>query len=138
MAINITRIKTAQQIFDYVTEHLYRQAKPSLGEPEYPGASPNCLYRGLEGRSCAVGCLITDDEYKLFHEGQTIWTMPDLNVPVRLRPHTDLLGALQYVHDRTRTDNEGNFIRSQLYKNLLELALRHNLNTEYLERISVI
>jgi hypothetical protein len=50
---------TQQEIFDKVTMHLLRQGKKS----QSAGDNTTCLYRGPDGTSCAVGCLIKDEFY---------------------------------------------------------------------------
>jgi hypothetical protein len=45
-----------QEAFDKVAEHLLLQGKRS--------ENPNiCLYRGPDGTKCAIGCLISDEDY---------------------------------------------------------------------------
>ena len=86
----------AQEIFDTVVEHLRRQGckseTPDLG---------SCLYRGPEGRKCAVGILIKDEDYT--------WRMEAIQVPSLLnnfpkldylKPHLPLLVRLQDIHDQ--------------------------------------
>lgn len=51
--------KSLQEVFDYVVTHMFTQNQRSL----LPDGS-GCAYRGSDGRMCAVGCLITDDEYE--------------------------------------------------------------------------
>ena len=53
---------TKQQVFDFVLEHLREQ-----GEAAYEGGT--CKYRTEDGKSCAVGCLISDDTYDSSMEG---------------------------------------------------------------------
>lgn len=52
-----------QEAFDRVTNHLLTQMKQSKSK------SGNCLYRGTDGTSCAVGCLIADEHYYPSLEG---------------------------------------------------------------------
>lgn len=56
---------TAQEIFDKVYTHLLVQRYPSMSDPgdEADAGRAICMYRGVSGRSCAVGCLISDDAY---------------------------------------------------------------------------
>lgn len=49
-------VMTRQEIFDKVALHLLTQGKRS--ENEY-----GCMYRGDEGRMCAAGCLIKEEDY---------------------------------------------------------------------------
>ena len=52
-----------QELFDKVVSHLLEQGQPALSR------TYRCAYRGTEGRQCAVGCLITDNNYAPFLEG---------------------------------------------------------------------
>lgn len=47
-----------QRIYDKVLRHLVKQGKVSVDRK-----SGQCKYRGPNGTSCAVGCLISDEEY---------------------------------------------------------------------------
>ena len=52
-----------QAVFDYVVAHMKKQGTRA---GVYCGGFPSefsCRYRGDEGTSCAVGCLIPDDKY---------------------------------------------------------------------------
>lgn len=51
---------TAQEVFDAVATHLLTQNARSVTE-DSPGT---CLYRGPEGRKCAIGALIPDSLYR--------------------------------------------------------------------------
>ena len=55
-----------QEVFDKVYVHLLTQNVASLNEDK------SCAYRGLKGRMCAVGCLITDDAYSFEIEGYPV------------------------------------------------------------------
>lgn len=83
----------AQQIFDTVASHLLTQGKRSKdGE--------GCAYRGHGGAKCAVGCLITDGEYRKSMERMRVYALLDSGLlPNRLRPYAHLLAELQVVHD---------------------------------------
>jgi len=59
-----------------------------------------CVYRGKNGTKCAVGCLITDEEYKREMEGNDVTALNRLGLlPERLIPHLELLSEMQAVHD---------------------------------------
>lgn len=109
----LTKESTAQEVFDYVADHLLKQGERSLTPTQ------GCLYRGGRGLSCAVGCLIPDHIYdvnmegitagpllssKLFH-GQPA-TPEQLSFFNLMLPHGALLARLQGIHDRpVRVDN---------------------------------
>ena len=46
-----------QEVFDKIVNHMLTQNAKAL---DVKGI---CMYRGEEGRMCAVGCLITDEAY---------------------------------------------------------------------------
>lgn len=48
---------TNQEIFDKILNHLRKQGKASISD------GGKCMYRGDNGNSCAVGCLISDEDY---------------------------------------------------------------------------
>ena len=100
---------TDQQVFDTVVRHLAKQGRPSIGDE---GA---CKYRSGE-LSCAVGCLLTDEEYDPRQEGRPAVRM----VPFRLAGNIELLGDLQDVHDRF-----DNYWPSALRR----VAMNHKLDT---------
>lgn len=59
-----------------------------------------CAYRGVDGAKCAVGVLITDEEYSPLLEGVDVFNMYDRDLlPPRLKEHIDLLCELQHWHD---------------------------------------
>lgn len=85
---------TAQEVFDQVANHLLTQNAKSMEKDSYN--SLRCKYRSGD-RKCAAGCLIGDDEYRIYMEYRR-WSdlagngvVPD--------SHTGLISALQRVHD---------------------------------------
>ena len=54
-----------QYIFDRVATHLMTQSRKSVD----PTSDKLCKYRGPDGCMCAIGCLMTDEEYKPAFEG---------------------------------------------------------------------
>lgn len=88
-------MRTKQEIFDTVVNHLHQQGKPAMnGEV--------CSYRADDGSMCAVGCLIPDEAYKPVFEGRTIDMFvhhEDLNLPPELAAYDEMLYSLQDVHD---------------------------------------
>lgn len=85
-----------QDIFDYVIAHLINQKTKSLLMEGGRTYSVVCAYRGGDNTSCAVGCLLSDDEYISDMEGKTADT---INLPERLIPHEIFLTKLQNFHD---------------------------------------
>lgn len=85
----------AQEIFDTIVQHLHdtpRQAANSTGL---------CRYRTEDGLKCAVGTLITDEEYepRMDKLGVVTEVHREGLLPERLTSHVSLLRRLQSVHD---------------------------------------
>ena len=89
---------TDQEIFNKVSAHLLRQGKRAAERGK-------CVYRTSDGLSCAVGCLIAPEAYRLDMEGEGATSS---RVCAALRasdivptPTTmGLLSTLQDLHDR--------------------------------------
>lgn len=60
---------TPEQIFEKVSRHLFLQNEKSL---DHHG---QCAYRGINGRMCAIGCLIPDELYTPYLEGRNLNTI---------------------------------------------------------------
>lgn len=105
-----------QELFDMVAGHLLRQAKMSKN-------LARCLYRGPEGLKCAVGCLISDENYKVSLEGLRIHdTRPEVEKSLgRNLAYMEvcLLSRLQEIHDGAEVDRWPELLR--------ETAMRGNL-----------
>jgi hypothetical protein len=90
-------VLTAQQIFDQVARHLLTQ-----GQRATDPISDGCRYRTFDGRSCAVGCLLTPEEAQAADEADTAGVQDLVAfhlLPARLLGHVELLHQLQQVHD---------------------------------------
>jgi hypothetical protein len=89
---------TAQEIFDKVVAHLREQKVPAFDQ-----ARDMCLYRMPDGKKCAVGCLLIDEEYSTqMEEGYPVGQLLDKwpSVAERLgRENRFLLRDLQKIHD---------------------------------------
>lgn len=98
---------TAQEVFDFVSAHLFAQGRPARGEK---GAI--CQYRTATGLSCAAGCTLREDEYRpemddadylrarTGEQGTQIHNVISAGLwPERLTDHAELLSTLQTVHD---------------------------------------
>jgi hypothetical protein len=92
----------AQTIFNTVVRHLAMQGKRAA-VTRVNGQVSLCKYR-KGAMKCAVGCLIKDDEYDKRMEGLSVEVIKDTYLPKRLRPHLELLQALQQTHDNTSGD----------------------------------
>ena len=75
-------------------------------------AEGNCLYRGDEGRKCAVGLIM--DEYKSCYENNGVRTIIEADYPNATNKIT-LLEVLQAVHDFEPVE-EWPLIKVELYE----------------------
>ena len=97
-----------QEAFDKVVAHLLRQGKASrnsLGQ---------CAYRGEGGTSCAVGCLITDEEYRPDMEGEAVVSLllrGEISLPSLRGIDAGLLRSLQITHDNVPVEKWPYYLR---------------------------
>lgn len=124
---------TNQEIFDTVAKHLFAQGKPALDDY---GA---CVYRGENGMRCAVGCLITDEEYSLDMEYKSAKTVVrDWGIEAIHPGSFDLAESLQKVHDYEKDDdgytpwNDTGTMRNALRN----VAVEYGLNYSILDTLS--
>ena len=92
---------TPQEIFDTVAKHLFTQGCRSAELDEDPHSA--CLYRGPEGRMCAVGVLIPDELYNTDMEFQNaVYLIGKVGSPFPewMKANENLLHSLQISHDR--------------------------------------
>lgn len=99
MKINLSNLAEAsrQQVFDQVMKHLLTQKERSKHE------NGPCAYRGEQGRMCAAGCLIADEEYfpAMDDHGSGLdWSSVVLK-GYAVGTHMDLIEALQMIHDNS-------------------------------------
>lgn len=94
---------THQEIFDRVATHLLGQRQKATIPDESTGRRlPRCVYRTVDGRTCAIGCLIPESLYNPDLEGR----YPE-QLPIEVRramgieaAEPALLRDLQKVHDQ--------------------------------------
>lgn len=86
---------TAQAIFNKAARHLIQQNCKAFHKN-----ATSCAYRSPTGLKCAVGALISQKNYKMQMEGESVSTLilNDL-LPGHLVPYKQLLEMLQEVHD---------------------------------------
>lgn len=108
---------TAQEVFDQVKNHLLRQGDKARSDvnPKWGSA-----YKNKQGKVCAVGCLMAEDEYCPSFEGKYWYEL----VLEDLAPstHFDLISSLQSIHD--------NLPASLWERALKSLAEKEKLNYE--------
>lgn len=128
------------EVIEYVGAHLLRQGKRSTANFSVFGG-PSCAYRGKGGMSCAVGCLIPDDDYEktwrrwegkgVLDEGPNGW--------LSARGYnTGILRRLQSTHDmlydgETEKDVENN--KKYIEKSLKEIASHFKIDGFEFERV---
>ncbi len=93
---------TLQEIYSKVRKHLLTQNAKSLNYGD-------CVYRDAGGRACAAGCLITDQAYHPYLEGEAANSNEVIEALIQSRvlpagamfdtPEVQLVRRLQMVHD---------------------------------------
>ena len=117
-----------QEVFDHVALHLMQQNSKSVIPPTTDNwHDAKCVYRSPDGKMCAAGCLIADDEYKPHMEDSTWMVLANTGfVP---RHHADLIRRLQIAHDAAEL--KAGFMFEE---ELRAAAARFNLNTQVIDR----
>lgn len=129
--------KTAQEVFDFVANHLFTQGVQAMGvQKGMTGSTPICLYRGPDGTKCAVGAMIPDEEYDLEMEGFSVRDLPNLQTVIvndDIMANIELLESLQCVHDVP-----ANWDSDDLMKSALEsVAVEYQLDPSNLKNLSL-
>lgn len=127
-----------QTIFDTVINHLVKQGVQSSAE--VAGTNGKCAYRGVNGLSCAVGCLISDEDYRENMDSDDDTTIGDVlnkfsHLPEYFYLHRDLLVDLQQLHD---TFSEFSLNDDLFVENVEQIGKDHNLNYEHLINASTV
>jgi hypothetical protein len=130
---------SAQEVFDHVVAHLHEQGvRAAKLMPD--GDVDHCMYRDDEGRACAVGALLSEEEASRIgaaRQAKSVLSLSELGLlPARLCPYVGnirgvgLLGELQSLHD-TRPD-----LRSyDVARSLRVVAAKFNLSPASVDRI---
>jgi len=119
---------TAQEVFETVAEHLFTQGWRAL-------ADNMCMYRDREGRKCAVGCLIDDEDYRPEMERLPVKALCrnfKEVLPPTILSNVYLLMDLQQVHDEVM--NWGS--SDQMRQELTSTAKKHELDAAFLVGLS--
>jgi hypothetical protein len=101
-------MRTAQELFDTIVAGLRSQKARSVMAP-LGDEEEACAYRGVEGRKCALGWVIPDEDYTPALEGQTLGGLLQNNMlPDELAQEFEvnrhLLIILQSIHDHDPID----------------------------------
>lgn len=116
--------RTYKEVFELVRTHLLAQKATSLSLDE----DACCLYRGPNGLKCAIGCLISDEDYTYDMEGTGIDTLIYANLEVVHDPYMEMLGKLQTLHDEVEPEHWETAL-AELHSELFpELWLRISVN----------
>lgn len=89
---------TLEEIFTKAADHLLKQGTKSWKDPY------TCGYRGMNGKMCAVGCLIDDAhyksdlEYKMMAREPVLAALRQSGVPIN-HETVRLMQRLQNIHD---------------------------------------
>lgn len=91
----------------YILAHMIKQGKPAMGVSYCGDDIENdaldelaCKYRGDDGTSCAVGCLLTDEDMLIVKEGDGASdVLEELNLERELAHLLPLLRSVQKLHD---------------------------------------
>lgn len=121
--------KNKQQVFDYVVRKLAEQGTASVRDLD--GA---CQYRGEEGCKCAVGWLVSDEEYDPAWDRDGIsvtdgWPGGPRDLLEEKGYELMFLRALQRAHDRTVPPKAGKPSTFKTWRtNFTKAAEDHGLN----------
>lgn len=123
----------AQEIFDTVAKHLFKQGCRSVEDESLD--DPACLYRGPEGRMCAVGVLIPDELYDADMEYQNAcYLIGKVGPPFPgwMKANETLLQDLQVTHDRPAYWTSSDAMQERLRI----VAQMHRLSADVLDGLS--
>lgn len=99
-----------QEIFEMVAKHLFQQKERSM--------DGKCLYRGPNGKKCAIGILIPDEKYDPDMEGKCSYQLKeyeyDLDPAIFNTENTAFLDQLQRAHDLRSNWNSAENMRKAL------------------------
>lgn len=95
---------TNQEIFNQVIEGIFRQGGPSFVYYE-DSKDIICKYRWSNGRKCAAGLIMPDDEYSEDVEGYPV-DNERINPWFYKNTDIDFMKTLQIVHDETIRNEE--------------------------------
>lgn len=111
MITELTPNTSSQELFDYITDFLFKQGGQSTDD----GGSGmySCMYRSPGGRMCAFGCIIPDSIYvpsmeglsaEMIIEGAVAGTLLGITEDGQsyfqaVSPHSNLIIRLQQAHD---------------------------------------
>lgn len=116
---------TAQQVFDYIANHLLSQGE-KCQEIDDIDDGPLCVYKNSDNQRCAAGCLFGPGEYNPSFEGNNWVALREKGIVPAI--HFGLITALQRVHDTRQAD--------EWYTELKQLAKDFRFDTGNLDQYS--
>lgn len=113
---------TEQEYFDFCYQAVMMQGLPSV-------TSGRCVYRGPNGLKCAIGHLISDDDYDPEMEGRVVWDLfNDFESCKKYKEFESLLKAIQGAHDVLKHIHERkNEFRSEFHERMVNIANAYGL-----------
>lgn len=123
-------MRTQQEAFNTVVEHLIKQGKRSSRISSM--GSDVCLYLAEDGSKCAIGCLIADEHYDKSIEGKTAETLfysdnlPDIISDLSIEGMFEeeiisFYSDLQYIHDYVSPEDWSDTLRHVAIQRKLEI-----------------
>jgi len=92
----------------------------TVGKKSADDDSGLCRYRSKDGLKCAVGGLLTDEEYFPEMEGHIVWYIEYI-LPLRLVAHLELIRSCQNIHDDFAVDEWPSELRKLAKRKGLEV-----------------
>ena len=118
------KFKNGQEVFDHVINHLVTQ-----GQRCYDAHTDVCLYRSPEGMSCAVGCLMSDEEYHPDMENEEVYSIIGKFDKIKwMNKYCWLLTDLQDLHDEGLNWNDNGGLSPTGLKDIQIIANSYGLN----------
>ena len=123
-----------QEIFNKAISGIIQQKNPSIRDD-------HCCYRGMYGRKCAIGHLLSDTEYEPNMDDRDGMSVGQLrsnygNLPLFNKLSNEdaiFLRELQKLHDNTNIVTEDNLSENFLTtfsRNAVAFAIKYNLNSD--------
>jgi hypothetical protein len=116
---------TRQQMFDFMLNHLRNQGGPSVNDSAGGGIGESgCMYRGDNGRMCAIGCMVPDILYDADLEGLPARVCIDkIKVTIDSKTREFLYKSQSNLHDALSKE----YFLTNLEKNAIDLADQYQL-----------
>ncbi len=85
-------------------DHVVANFKGMSVDVSNPDETPKCMYRGPEGKKCAVGLFIPDENYSSKFEGKSAYALPH-ELHSKMPIEVIGLDSFQSVHDMSTNFN---------------------------------